>query len=120
MHESEKEDHKTCCPCSQVAENQPEAVSSSGPDNASKAPNVEQYVDELLARIQPAPASETRRKTVAQYVQDVIARAFLPAFEARFPIHFSLYRSISGHYKVSTTREARVRDIRCHGPETRH
>lgn len=47
-----------------------------------KAPSVEEYVGDLLSRIQPAPASEHRRKTVAQYVQDIIAKAFQPAIEA--------------------------------------
>jgi hypothetical protein len=47
-----------------------------------KAPSVEEYVGELLSRIQPAPASEHRRKTVAQYVQEIIAKAFQPAIEA--------------------------------------
>lgn len=55
-----------------------------GVKDSHKAPSVEAYVGDLLSRIQPAPASEHRRRTVAQYVQDVIAQAFKPAVEASF------------------------------------
>lgn len=54
-----------------------------------KTPSVEEYVGELLSRIQPAPASEHRRKTVAQYVQDIIAKAFQPTVEASFRLTWS-------------------------------
>ena len=56
---------------------------SSSCQSPGKMPSVDDFVGELLTRIQPAQASEKRRKTVAQYVQDVIARAFQPAFEVR-------------------------------------
>ena len=52
-----------------------------------KTPSVEEYVGELLSRIQPAPASEHRRSTVAQYVQDIIKKAFQPAVEASLSVH---------------------------------
>ena len=55
-----------------------------GVKDSHKASSVEEYVGDLLSRIQPAPASEHRRRTVAQYVQDVIAQAFQPAVEASF------------------------------------
>ena len=62
-------------------------VSENGVKDSSKAPTVEEYVGNLLSRIQPAAASEYRRRSVAQYVQDAIAQAFQPAVEAssRFP-----------------------------------
>lgn len=59
-------------------------MSESGVKDLKKAPSVEEFVGELLSRIQPAPASEHRRRTVAQYVQDVIAQAFQPGVEASF------------------------------------
>lgn len=65
----------------QVAHNQPDCGLVSEASSSGKVPSVDEYVGELLARIQPARASEERRRSVAQYVQDVIARAFLPAHE---------------------------------------
>lgn len=55
-----------------------------GPEDPKSASTLEEYVGELLSRIQPAAASEDRRETVAQYVQHVIAQAFQPAVEASF------------------------------------
>ncbi len=57
-------------------------------EDTVKLQSVEEYVGDLLSRIQPAPASEHRRKTVAQYVQDIIAKAFQPNCEARPRLHF--------------------------------
>lgn len=51
------------------------------PNKASAKDVAENFVLDLLSRIQPAPASEMRRKMVARYVQDTIKRAFQPAVE---------------------------------------
>lgn len=59
-------------------------VPENGAKDVNKTPTVEEYVGTLLSRIQPAAASEYRRRTVAQYVQDVIAQAFQPAVEASY------------------------------------
>lgn len=45
--------------------------------------DAEDFIFDLLNRIQPTPASESRRKNVARYVQDTIARAFVPAYEVK-------------------------------------
>lgn len=76
--------HKTLRCILQASYAKPSRELEVGVKDSHKAPSVEEYVGDLLSRIQPAPASEHRRRTVAQYVQDVIAQAFKPAVEASF------------------------------------
>ncbi len=72
-----------CMPQASYAK--PAREAEGGAKDSQKTISVEEYVGDLLSRIQPAPASEHRRRTIAQYVQDVIAQAFQPAVEANFP-----------------------------------
>ena len=79
---------------------------------------MDDFVGELLARIQPAPASELRRKSVAEYVQNVISRAFQPGFEAsfRFPVDnicgFLFPGSVQG-LKLIEFRKEKDRVLEC-------
>ena len=60
---------------------EPQRLSENGAKAKPTSPSLDDFVGELLQRIQPAPASEARRKTVAEYVQSVIAKAFSPQFQ---------------------------------------